>query len=77
MAKAGENVGVLVRSVKHISVRRGMLLCPTGFQTISNHYEAQMYLLSTSEGGRTKPLQVIEILNLHLNETKKNVSVQL
>lgn len=56
-AKAGENVGILIRSVKHASVRKGMLLCPLGSQTISNHYEAQMYLLATSEGGRTKPLQ--------------------
>ncbi|XP_043475773.1 elongation factor Tu-like [Leptopilina heterotoma] len=58
MAKAGENVGVLIRGVKHNAVRKGMILCLINTLTISNHYEAQMYLMSTQEGGRTKPIPV-------------------
>ena len=33
-----------------------MLLCATGSEKISNHFDGSMYLLSRSEGGRTKPL---------------------
>lgn len=58
MAKAGENVGVLIRGVKYTAVRKGMILCLINTMTISNHYEAQMYVMSTQEGGRTKPLPV-------------------
>lgn len=36
-----------------------MWFCAKGSQKISNHYEAQLYLLSSDEGGRHKPLQVI------------------
>lgn len=33
-----------------------MLLCAHNTATISNHYDASMYLLTRSEGGRSKPL---------------------
>lgn len=53
---AGDNVGILVRGVKIQSVQKGMILCAFGSQTLSNHYEARMYLLSRGEGGRTRPM---------------------
>ncbi|XP_066592757.1 elongation factor Tu, mitochondrial isoform X2 [Prorops nasuta] len=56
-AYAGENLGLLLRGIKHTSVERGMILCAIGSQQFSNHYEAQIYLLSKQEGGRHKPLQ--------------------
>ncbi|XP_012146143.1 elongation factor Tu, mitochondrial isoform X2 [Megachile rotundata] len=56
-ARAGENVGVLVRGVKLSSVRRGMILCQRKSLNFTNHYEAQLYLMSTQEGGRDKPLK--------------------
>lgn len=46
----------MLRGVKLASVQRGMLLCATGSETISNHFDGSMYLLSRSEGGRTKPM---------------------
>ncbi|XP_014227728.1 uncharacterized protein LOC106653025 [Trichogramma pretiosum] len=55
-APAGENVGALLRGVKISAVRRGMWVTPRNSQKFSNHYEAQMYLLNTSEGGRHRPL---------------------
>ncbi|XP_073812852.1 mitochondrial translation elongation factor Tu 2 isoform X2 [Musca autumnalis] len=55
-AIAGENVGVLLRGVKISSVERGMLLTQQGSEDISNHFLASMYLLSRSEGGRSKPM---------------------
>ncbi|XP_012284289.1 uncharacterized protein LOC105701794 isoform X2 [Orussus abietinus] len=56
-ALAGENVGILVRGIKIDNVHRGMILCLANSQKLSNHYEAQMYLLSSGEGGRHKPLR--------------------
>ncbi|XP_067634432.1 elongation factor Tu [Eurosta solidaginis] len=55
-AVAGENVGILLRSVKISNVDRGMLLCAADTENISNHFEASMYLLSRAEGGRSKPM---------------------
>ncbi|CAD7013636.1 uncharacterized protein LOC101459148 [Ceratitis capitata] len=55
-AVAGENVGVLLRAVKISSVERGMLLCAADSENISNHFEASMYLLSRTEGGRSRPM---------------------
>uniref|UniRef100_A0A182RTP7 Elongation factor Tu, mitochondrial n=1 Tax=Anopheles funestus TaxID=62324 RepID=A0A182RTP7_ANOFN len=55
-AKAGDNIGTLLRSVKLHSVQRGMLLCAAGSERVSNHFEASMYLLAKNEGGRSKPL---------------------
>lgn len=55
-AKAGENVGVLLRSIKVNQIQRGMLLVAKGSQVLSNHYDASMYLLTKGEGGRKHPL---------------------
>lgn len=55
-ALAGENIGVLLRGVKISSVQRGMLLCAAGSEKLSNHFDASMYLLTRSEGGRSKPM---------------------
>ncbi|KZC08317.1 PREDICTED: elongation factor Tu, mitochondrial-like [Dufourea novaeangliae] len=53
---AGENVGLLLRGVKLNSVRRGMMVCQSNSLDITNHFEAQFYLLSTKEGGRRTPM---------------------
>ncbi|KAH8284497.1 hypothetical protein KR018_000864 [Drosophila ironensis] len=55
-ALAGENVGALLRGIKISAVERGMLLCASGSEDISNHFAGSMYLLSRAEGGRTKPM---------------------
>ncbi|XP_069675608.1 elongation factor Tu [Periplaneta americana] len=55
-AKAGDNIGALLRGVRIQAVQRGMLLCAAGSQSIGNHFEAKMYLLSRAEGGRSKPV---------------------
>lgn len=55
-AKAGENVGVLIRGVKSKLVRKGMILCPINTLTINNHFKATIYFLLRSEGGRSKPI---------------------
>lgn len=55
-AKAGENVGVLVRGIKKSEVQRGMILCAHKSQNISNHYDASVYMLESNEGGRKQPI---------------------
>lgn len=55
-AKAGDHVGILVRGVKTNQLQRGMVLCkPSTFQ-MNNRFEASVYLLSESEGGRKNPI---------------------
>lgn len=55
-AKAGENVGVLLRGIKTKSIRKGMILCPVNTFKLKNHFKATIYFLLRSEGGRSKPI---------------------
>ncbi|KAL3866822.1 hypothetical protein ACJMK2_044084 [Sinanodonta woodiana] len=53
---AGENLGALLRGVKKELVERGMFLCkPDAFKQYDS-FEAQVYILSKAEGGRSKPI---------------------
>jgi len=53
--RAGDNVGVLLRGTKRDEVERGQVLAHPG--TINPHtkFEAEVYILSKSEGGRHTP----------------------
>ncbi|KAJ3649729.1 hypothetical protein Zmor_021454 [Zophobas morio] len=55
-AKAGENVGILLRNIKVKDIERGMLLCEMNSVKLSNRFTASVYFLSKSEGGRSKPI---------------------
>lgn len=55
-ASAGENIGALLRGVKLGDVDRGMILCARGSVLFSNHFLAQVYFLTRSEGGRRQPV---------------------
>jgi len=52
---AGDNVGVLLRGTKREDVERGQVLAKPGSITPHTEFEAQVYVLTTSEGGRHKP----------------------
>jgi len=52
---AGDNVGVLLRGTKREEVERGQVLAKPGSITPHTEFEAQTYVLTTSEGGRHKP----------------------
>lgn len=55
IAEAGDNIGVLLRGVQKKDVKRGMVLAkPLSILTYSI-FEAEMYVLSSVEGGRKKP----------------------
>ncbi len=55
IAEAGDNVGVLLRGIQKEDVRRGMVLAKTSSIATYLKFEAEIYILSTSEGGRKKP----------------------
>ena len=53
--EAGHNVGLLLRGLKREDIRRGQLLCKPGTMAAKKKFEAQIYALSTKEGGRKTP----------------------
>src|SRR5258706_5522970 len=54
-AKAGDNVGVLLRGTKKEEVERGMVLAKPGSITPHTDFKAEVYVLSKEEGGRHTP----------------------
>ena len=54
-ARAGENVGLLLRGTKREDVERGQVVVKPGSITPHTEFEAQVYILSKDEGGRHNP----------------------
>jgi elongation factor Tu len=54
-AKAGDNVGVLLRGTTKDDVERGMVLAKPGSITPHTKFKAEVYVLSKEEGGRHTP----------------------
>jgi elongation factor Tu len=54
-AKAGDNVGVLLRGTTKEEVERGMVLAKPGSITPHLNFKAEVYVLSKEEGGRHTP----------------------
>jgi elongation factor Tu len=54
-ARAGENVGALLRGVKRDEVERGQVLAKPGSITPHTKFEAAIYVLTKEEGGRHTP----------------------
>ena len=55
-AQAGDNVALLLRGVPRDAVRRGHIVAAPGSVVPSRRFSAQVYVLSTGEGGRTTPV---------------------
>jgi elongation factor Tu len=53
--QAGDNIGALLRGTKKEDVERGQVLAKPGSITPHTDFEAQVYVLTTAEGGRHKP----------------------
>ena len=51
-ARAGENIGVLLRGVKKESIQRGQVLAKPGSIKPHKKFKAEIYVLSKEEGGR-------------------------
>ena len=54
-ARAGENVGVLLRGIDKSAVERGMVLSAPGSITPHTKFKGSVYILKKDEGGRHKP----------------------
>lgn len=54
-ARAGENVGVLLRGIDKGGVERGMVLAAPGTCTPHKKFKGKVYILKKEEGGRHKP----------------------
>jgi len=54
-ARAGENVGVLLRGIEKKDVERGMVLAAPGTCTPHKKFKGAIYVLTKDEGGRHKP----------------------
>ena len=54
-ARAGDNVGVLLRGVKKEDVERGQVISKPGSITPHTKFKAEVYVLSKEEGGRHTP----------------------
>lgn len=55
-AEAGDQMGALLRGLKREDIRRGMIMCKPGSMKAYDHLECQIYMLTTEEGGRTRPI---------------------
>jgi elongation factor Tu len=54
-ARAGDNVGILLRGIEKDQVERGQVLAKAGSLTPHTEFEAEVYILSKEEGGRHTP----------------------
>ncbi|WP_406509569.1 elongation factor Tu [Streptomyces sp. NBC_00212] len=55
-AQAGDNVALLLRGVPRDAVRRGHVVAEPGSVSPRRRFTAQVYVLSTREGGRSTPI---------------------
>ncbi|MDP3974698.1 MAG: elongation factor Tu [Candidatus Jorgensenbacteria bacterium] len=54
-ARAGDNVGILLRGLKKEDIERGQVIAKPGSVTPHTEFEAEVYVLSKEEGGRHTP----------------------
>ncbi|OGK09866.1 translation elongation factor Tu [Candidatus Roizmanbacteria bacterium RIFCSPHIGHO2_01_FULL_35_10] len=54
-ARAGDNVGLLLRGIEKDDVQRGQVLAKPGTITPHTDFEAEIYVLTKEEGGRHTP----------------------
>ena len=54
-ARAGDNIGALLRGVQRPEIERGQCLCKPGSVKCHNKFTAQVYVLTKDEGGRHTP----------------------
>lgn len=54
-ARAGDNVGLLLRGIEKEDVERGQVIAKPGSVTPHTEFEAEIYVLTKEEGGRHSP----------------------
>ena len=53
--EAGDNVGLLLRGIEKVDIKRGMIICKPGSVNPHDKFKAEVYVLSKEEGGRHTP----------------------
>jgi elongation factor Tu len=74
-AEAGDQLGALVKAMKRDDIKRGMYLCKPGTAKLHDHVEAQVYILTKDEGGRTKP--IIDFAQVQIYSTTWDCPAQI
>lgn len=54
-ARAGDNVGILLRGIEKDQIERGQVIAKPGSITPHTEFESEVYILSKEEGGRHTP----------------------
>ena len=54
-ARAGDNVGLLLRGIEKEDIERGQVIAKPGTVTPHTEFEAEIYVLTKEEGGRHSP----------------------
>ncbi len=54
-ARAGDNVGILLRGIEKSQIERGQVICAPGSIKPHKKFKAKLYVLSKDEGGRHTP----------------------
>ena len=54
-ARAGDNIGALLRGIQRTEIQRGQVLAKPGTVTCHKKFTAQVYVLTKDEGGRHTP----------------------
>ena len=76
-ARAGENVGVLLRGVDKNTIERGMVLAAPGTCKPHTKFKGAVYILTKDEGGRHKPFFTGYRPQFYFRTTDVTGSVQL
>jgi elongation factor Tu len=75
--EAGENVGLLLRSIKREDIERGQVLSKPGSIKPHTKFKAQIYVLKKEEGGRHTPFFQNYRPQFYIRTTDVTGSVQL
>jgi elongation factor Tu len=54
-ARAGDNVGILLRGIEKAQIERGQVICAPGSIKPHTKFKAKLYVLTKEEGGRHTP----------------------
>ena len=75
--EAGDNVGLLLRGVEKEELMRGMVICAPGSITPHTTFKAEVYVLTSKEGGREKPFFTGYRPQFYFRTTDVTGSIQL
>ena len=76
-AQAGDNVGLLLRSIKKDELKRGMVICKPGSITPHTKFTCEVYVLTKEEGGRHTPFFSNYRPQFYFNTTDVTGDIQL